>query len=162
MKKKAVFIVLVLLCLVLQITIIGGLQLKGGKPDLLLILIVLWTLDNGWKEGLVGGFIAGLLEDILFSPLFGLNAFSLCLVGFLTGEIKERVYEENIISVLLAVGLASILNGGVLLGWSSVFRLSTSFLKNFPSIALVSALYNCLLTFFIFLIREKFWKKKVY
>jgi len=162
MKKVIIFIFLVLICLVLQVTLVGGLQFKGGKPDFLLILIVLWTWNTDWREGLTLGFIVGILEDILFSPLLGLNTFSLCLVGFLTGEIKERVYEENIASVLLTVGLASILNGAAIFFWSSVFHLSVSFLKKFSSLVLVSSLYNCLLVFFIFLAREKLWKKRAY
>ena len=162
MKKLATFIFLVSLVFSLEAALMGIVSFKGGKPDFPFILLILWAWTHDWKEGLLAGFTIGLLEDIFFSPLLGLNAFALSLVGFLTSEVRERVYQENIVFILLMVGLASILNGAILSFWLTIFRLSSSFLEKIINLTLLTSLYNCLLVFLIFLVREVCRKERIY
>ena len=160
MKRLAVFAILTVIVFVLQVAVIGG-GIKWGRPDLLLILVVLWGWERGWKEGLVVGFAVGLLNDIFFSPLLGLNAFSLSLVGYLTGEIRERVYEGNVLLLLMAMGILSLLDGFTLSLLSFFFHLSSSVMGKLTYFNLVTALYNCGLAFLIFVARE-LWRGRVY
>ncbi|MFQ5835873.1 MAG: rod shape-determining protein MreD [bacterium] len=162
MKKLAAFILLVGLVFLLQAALMGVVSFKGGKPDFPFILLILWAWTHDWKEGLLAGFTIGLLEDIFFSPLLGLNAFALSLVGFLTSEVRERVYQENIVFILLMVGLASILTGAILSFWLTIFRLSSSFLEKIIYLTLPTSLYNTLLVFLIFLVREVYRKERIY
>ena len=160
MKRLAVFAILTVIVFVLQVAVIGG-GIKWGRPDLLLILVVLWGWERGWKEGLVVGFAVGLLNDIFFSPLLGLNAFSLSLVGYLSGEIRERVYEGNVLLLLMAMGILSLLDGFTLSLLSFLFHLSSSVMGKLTYFNLVTALYNCGLAFLIFVARE-LWRGRVY
>ena len=160
MKRLAVFAILTVIVFVLQVAVIGG-GIKWGRPDLLLILVVLWGWERGWKEGLVVGFAVGLLNDIFFSPLLGLNAFSLSLVGYLTGEIRERVYEGNVLLLLMAMGILSLLDGFTLSLLSFLFHLSSSVMGKSTYLTLITALYNCGLAFLIFVARE-LWRGRVY
>ncbi len=68
MKKTVIFIFLVILVLILQGVLIGRIQLRWGRPDLPLILLIFWAWHNNWKQGLIAGFVIGLLVDILFFP----------------------------------------------------------------------------------------------
>ncbi len=142
MKKTVIFIFLVILVLILQGVLIGRIQLRWGRPDLPLILLIFWAWHNNWKQGLIAGFVIGLLIDILFFPLLGLNAFSLALVGFLVAEIRERVL--------------------ILSFWLLVFNISPSFLEKIVFIVFPTLLYNCIISFPIFLLREIFWPKSFY
>lgn len=162
MKKTVIFIFLVILVLILQGVLIGRIQLRWGRPDLPLILLIFWAWHNNWKQGLIAGFIIGLLVDILFFPLLGLNAFSLALVGFLVAEIRERVYQDNVIFFILLVGAATVLNGIILSFWLLVFNISPSFLEKIVFIVFPTLLYNCIISFPIFLLREIFWPKSFY
>lgn len=160
MKKLAVFATLTTIVFVLQVAVVGG-GIKWGRPDFLLILVVLWAWERGWKEGLLVGFAIGLLSDIFFSPLLGLSAFSLSLVGYLTGEIRERVYEGNVVLLLMATGACSFLDGFTLSLLSFFFHFSSPVFGKLTYFALLSALYNCGLAFLIFVVRG-FWKGRVY
>lgn len=162
MKKTVIFIFLVILVLILQGVLIGGIQLRWGRPDLPLILLIFWAWHNNWKQGLIAGFVIGLLVDILFFPLLGLNAFSLALVGFLVAEIRERVYQDNVIFFILLIGAATVLNGIILSFWLLVFDISPSFLEKIVFIVFPTLLYNCIISFPIFLLREIFWPKSFY
>ncbi len=159
MKKTVVFIFLVILVLILQGVLIGKVQLRWGRPDLPLILLVFWAWHNNWKQGLIAGFVIGLLVDILFFPLLGLNAFSLALVGFLVAEIRGRVYQDNVIFFILLIGAATVLNVIILSFWLLVFKISPSFLEKIVFIMFPALLYNCIIGFPIFLLREISWLK---
>lgn len=159
MKKITIFIFLVLVVFTLQAVLIGGVQTRWSKPDLLLILLVLWAWRNGWKRGLLAGFAIGLLEDIFFFPILGLRAFSLALIGFLVGEMRERIYQENVIFLLLMMGVVTVLNGVILSLWLSIFHLSSSFLGKLIPLIFPAFLYNCLLAFPVFLVEKVFAKK---
>lgn len=162
MKKTVIFILLIILVLILQGVLIGRIQLRWGRPDLPLILLIFWAWHNNWKQGLIAGFVIGLLVDILFFPLLGLNAFSLALVGFLVAEIRERVYQDNVIFFILLIGAATVLNGIILSFWLLVFNISPSFLEKIVFIVFPTLLYNCIISFPIFLLREIFWPKSFY
>ncbi|MBA7493044.1 hypothetical protein ES702_03599 [subsurface metagenome] len=162
MKKTVIFIFLVILVLILQGVLIGRIQLRWGRPDIPLILLIFWAWHNNWKQGLIAGFVIGLLVDILFFPLLGLNAFSLALVGFLVAEIRERVYQDNVIFFILLIGAATVLNGIILSFWLLVFNISPSFLEKIVFIVFPTLLYNCIISFPIFLLREIFWPKSFY
>ncbi len=162
MKKTVIFIFLVIFVLILQGVLIGRIQLRWGRPDLPLILLIFWAWHNNWKQGLIAGFVIGLLVDILFFPLLGLNAFSLALVGFLVAEIRERVYQDNVIFFILLIGAATVLNGIILSFWLLVFNISPSFLEKIVFIVFPTLLYNCIISFPIFLLREIFWPKSFY
>ena len=162
MKKTVIFIFLVILVLILQGILIGRIQSRWGRPDLPLILLIFWAWHNNWKQGLIAGFIIGLLVDILFFPLLGLNAFSLALVGFLVAEMRERVYQDNVIFFILLIGAATVLNGIILSFWLLVFNISPSFLEKIVFIVFPTLLYNCIISFPIFLLKEIFWPKSFY
>jgi len=160
MKKLAVFATLTTIVFVLQVAVVGG-GIKWGRPDFLLILVVLWAWERGWKEGLLAGFAVGLINDIFFSPFLGLSAFSLSLVGYLSGEIRERVYEGNVVLLLMATGACSFLDGFTLSLLSFFFHFSSPVFGKLVYLALLSALYNCGLAFLIFVVRG-FWKGRLY
>ncbi len=162
MKKLATFVLLVGLVFLLEAALMGIVSFKGGKPDFPFILLILWAWTHDWREGLLAGFTIGLLEDIFFSPLLGLNAFALSLVGFLTSEVRGRVYQENVVFILIIVGLASVLSGTILFFWLTIFRFSSSFLEKVIYVTLPTSLYNCLVVFLIFLVREIFRKERIY
>jgi len=99
---------------------------------------------------------------LIASVLLCLNAFSLSLTGFVVGEVKERVYEENVVALLLVTAAASLLNGIVFFSWARIFNIFSSFLGKISSLTLPTSLYNCLLMFFIFLIKGKFGREKIH
>ncbi len=156
MKKIIVFIIFVILVLILQGVLVGRTQLGWGRPDLPLILVISWAWLSSWKRGLIAGFVVGLLVDILFFPLLGLNAFSLALVGFLVAEIRERVYRDNVVFFVLLAGAATVLNGIILSFWLLVFGISPSFLEKIVFVVFPTVLYNCIISLAVFLVKEIF------
>ena len=63
---KSAIIVVVLL---IQLTLINSITILGLKPDLILVVVVIFSLLKGEKEGTISGFASGLLGYIFYRPL---------------------------------------------------------------------------------------------
>lgn len=78
---------LVVVALVIQVTILGRLQLPGAVPDLMLLTVVALSLVYGPTSGALLGFGAGLLADLAppADHAAGRYALVLCIIGYLVG-----------------------------------------------------------------------------
>ncbi|MFI5616646.1 rod shape-determining protein MreD [Streptomyces sp. NPDC051567] len=81
---------LVVVALVVQVTVLGRLQLPGAVPDLLLLTVVALALVYGHTGGALIGFGAGLLADLAppADHAAGRYALVLCLIGYAAGLVR--------------------------------------------------------------------------
>jgi rod shape-determining protein MreD len=87
---------------VLQLTIIPFLSYHQISPDLILILLVYFTLMMGQLNGTILGFIFGFLFDIFSGGIIGSAMFSKTLSGFIAGYFyNENKMEVNLKSYML-------------------------------------------------------------
>ena len=61
-------------------------SLWGARPDLMLLVVLVWTAVRGLDEGLIWGFIGGLVIDLLSGGALGVQVLSLLAVAFLAGQ----------------------------------------------------------------------------
>ncbi|MGW5850382.1 rod shape-determining protein MreD [Streptomyces sp. NPDC055254] len=81
---------LVVVALVVQVTVLGRLQLPGAVPDLLLLTVVALALVYGHVSGALIGFSAGLLADLAppADHAAGRYALVLCAIGYVAGLVR--------------------------------------------------------------------------
>ncbi|MEW2414907.1 rod shape-determining protein MreD [Streptomyces sp. NPDC046866] len=81
---------LVVVALVVQVGILGRLQLPGAVPDLLLLTVVALALVYGHVSGALVGFAAGLLADLAppADHAAGRYALVLCVIGYAAGLVR--------------------------------------------------------------------------
>ena len=118
MRRNGIVALLVLGSLILQSTFISVLPIKI-KPDLVFVMVVLFALLNGVRDGMVVGGLAGLLQDILRGRLIGMNLLALALTSCIVGWLENKIYKENIMVPVVVVFLATLLHGVLmmLLAW---------------------------------------------
>ncbi len=102
---------LVLVAVLLQVTIATDLDVLGGRPDLVVIVVVSIALQCGPLAGAVAGFAGGFLVDALGLGVIGATSLTLTTVGFLSGVWGERLRESAAVRPLLAIGAASLAAG---------------------------------------------------
>src|SRR5919201_1955968 len=104
---------LLFLAVVLQISIFSGVDIFGGRPDLLLVTLVMVALQRGTIFGAAAGFAAGLLYDMGTFGTLGFIALLYTLVGYWIGRYGETtgrgrghapILSVAVVSVLFAVG----------------------------------------------------------
>lgn len=96
MKRICITVLLVLVGFVLQCTLFARLSLGSIKPNLLLIIAASAGFLRGPKEGMLTGFLSGILIDIQFGDLLGFYALFYLSIGYVNGLLGETYYEENI------------------------------------------------------------------
>jgi rod shape-determining protein MreD len=93
--------------LVIQTTIVPLIAVNGIIPDLIIILLVFYTLKMGQLHGTVIGFIYGLLIDLITGGLLGSSMLSKTITGFVTGyfynENKKDIYLKSFLFSLIVL-----------------------------------------------------------
>ena len=93
---------------VIQVSILNGITVLGGTPDLLLVTLCAVALLRGSIFGAVGGFFAGLVVDTATLETMGVTALLLTLVGYWVGRYGETTGRGRH-APLLSVGVITIL-----------------------------------------------------
>ena len=104
--KAAAFLFFVV---VVQLSIVANVDILGGHPNLLLVVVVSVALLRGAIFGSVGGFCAGLLADTGVFGTLGFTALLLTLAGFWTGRYGETTGRDRAHAPLLSIAVITVL-----------------------------------------------------
>ena len=97
------------LAVVLQISIFSEIDILGGRPDLLLVTLVLVALLRGAIFGAVAGFGAGLLYDMGTFGTLGFMALLYTLAAYWIGRYGETTGRDRSHAPVLSVAVVTLL-----------------------------------------------------
>jgi len=100
---------LVFVAALLQATLFASLDLFGGSPDVLVLVLIGIALLRGSITGALAGFGGGLLLDVLTLDTLGLTALLLSLAGYWTGRYGETTGRDRAHAPVVAVLVVTIL-----------------------------------------------------
>lgn len=83
-----------LLVLTLQKSVLGDLDVRDVRPDMLLLFAVCAGLVGGSEVGAVVGFATGLVADLFVLAPLGLSALVFSLVGYAVGSFRNNLIRE--------------------------------------------------------------------
>lgn len=112
--KTFIWFGVVIVVLIIQSTLLPIIAFKGISPDMLLVLVVSYSLLSGREKGLGLGFFAGLLQDLALGNIFGINTLSKMAVGYLFGLAERKVFKENVLLPVVATAVATLIHSLVL------------------------------------------------
>ncbi len=73
-----------------------SLPLVRGRPDLVLVVVLAWSMLRGSGEGAFVGFLGGvLLDSVVYTP-FGINAALFGLIAYCSGLPEVNAYRGNL------------------------------------------------------------------
>ncbi len=101
--------VLLFLVVVVQVTIMGSIQILGGAPDLVLVVLIAIALLRGSIFGAVGGFWAGFLLDTAYLGTLGVTSLLLTLGGYWIGRYGETTGRDRVHAPFLSVAVVTVL-----------------------------------------------------
>lgn len=99
--KSIVISGLVLLNVILEATLFQYLRIFDVKPDFVIILIIAYAILEGGAYSTVIGLASGLLIDIMYGRILGVNAFSYMITGYLLGQAHDNVFKDSILPPVL-------------------------------------------------------------
>lgn len=89
---------------ILQTTLLSQIDVLGAQPNLMLLLVVLWSLVRGVDEGLLWAFLGGLIVDVLSGGPMAGTAIALLAAAYLAGQsLGEQVGSQVVRAMLLTV-----------------------------------------------------------
>jgi rod shape-determining protein MreD len=94
---------------VIQLSIIGNVEIFNGRPNLLLVTVVSVALLRGTVFGAVAGFSAGLLADTGVFGTLGFTALLLTVAGYWTGRYGETTGRDRAHAPLLSIAVITVL-----------------------------------------------------
>ena len=153
--KSAIIVV----ALLIQLTLINSITILGIKPDLIMVIVVVFSLLRGEKEGAISGFASGLLQDIFSTGLLGINSLAKTVIGFICGILKEKIFHEHILFLIPVITfIASITKSILVFLLLRAFGIEYGLAWSLKEVALPEALYSSLLSPFIFLAINKLFQ----
>ena len=83
-------IILFAILLIIQTTIVNLISINGIVPDLILILLVFYSIKNNQIYGMLLGFVFGFLFDLITGSLLGSSVISKTITGFTAGYFSNE------------------------------------------------------------------------
>lgn len=94
--------VLLVLAAAVQTAVLPMVSIGGFRPDLLLLLVVAFAVDDGPEVGVRLGFVAGLATDLLLATsAIGVAALTHACVGYAVGSLRPYLAPNSATAPLL-------------------------------------------------------------
>jgi rod shape-determining protein MreD len=148
-----VFIPVVLI----QLTAIPFVSIQGVVPNLLLIVVVYFSISNGQIFGTVTGASYGLLFDLISGNLVGSNMLSLTVAGFIAGYFSGETRREKYLytySFTLVVLISALINA-MIFSFFSVMDFNTNFVQALFNHALLPSIYTSIVSILVVIMPYK-------
>lgn len=136
----------------LQTSVFAFLKLGGVSPNILLIVTVMIGFMRGRKEGMVAGFVCGLLMDMFFSSVFGMMTLLYLFIGYLNGVMAGIYYGDDVKFPMLLTGLSDMVYGGVIFVTMFLPRKRNDISFYFVNIMVPEVIYTVMVSIFIYMI----------
>lgn len=160
--KRIILVLICILLFVLDNTVMPFLGIAGVYPSLLFIFVILYSTINGYWDAIILGSISGILQDIYFTHVFGINALLNLILCLIAAYIGDTIIKNRIIMPVLTVAGLTIVKFIVILG------LSKSLVLNVPIENLfIMVIYNFIMAIVMYGwvsrisnkdVRHKSWK----
>lgn len=110
MKKFFIFLLIIIIAVLLEITVLDYFKILNVKPDIILIITVIAVLylKSGW--GIVLCVFAGIFKDSFSINTFGINTLLLTLWGFLILKLDKKITIDNNLIRAILIFIILILN----------------------------------------------------
>lgn len=108
MKNFKLFLVF-FICFIVQSTLLSHFSILGVSPNLILVLLMVFSFYFEDYSGIVFGVIFGIMQDIAFGQVIGFSAFIYFCIGMALKYVCVRVYRDNVVIMffMAAAGTAA-------------------------------------------------------
>lgn len=150
MKRFLYMTALIIVCYLLQTTVMQKLALANIVPNLILIIVVAIGYMRGKVEAMFIGLLLGLLVDCQYNSLIGVCGLIYMLVGYLVGLCNKIYYRDDYTIPILLVGLSDIFYNFVYYILTFLLRNRTNLPYYFLKIMLPELVYTVLVSILLY------------
>lgn len=159
MKRKIVVLLLIILCFILQCTVLKEIPFTKVVPNLLIVLTSSFGFMRGKTEGLLVGMVSGLLIDLFFSEFFGFNTLIYMYIGYMNGFFKNMFYDDDIKLPMVLITGSDFAYGCVIYFFSFLLRGRFDTVYYFKNIIFPEVIYTVVVTLVFYRIIRRINRK---
>ena len=126
------------------------LTIMGVKPDLMLLMVISWSLLRGAQEGVIWALVGGMGLDLLSGAPFGTSTVALVALSLLAGVGELSVFRTHITLPLIATLIATLVYDLFFLLLLHMQGCSIAWADSLTKVVLPSTLFNVLLAPFVY------------
>lgn len=152
MLRKILMLISVIIVYALHTTLAPFIKLANVVPNFTVVFVCCYSLLRGKREGMVAGFLSGLLLDLFYgyNEIVGINALCYLLMGYIVGIFKDIYYMEDISIPMLFVAISDFC-------YNFIFYVFTFLMRNrlhlgyyMKKIILPEVVYSVLICFLVY------------
>ncbi len=135
-----------------------GVYFKIGVvvPDITLVVLISVAFIEGQMPATAAGFVAGLLKDLVSVRGFGVNALTHTIIGYIAGAFETNIISNTLI-LMIMVAAATLVSQFFYV--FIAFMLSYQIDYLFWGYAVLAAIYNAIISPFIYFAVNAFYQK---
>ena len=146
MKKRIAMFLIVVVCFIIQNTVLKSIDFGAVSPNLLLIITAGFGFVGGRKEGMYVGVFCGLFVDVFYGHLFGYYTLLYTLIGYANGFFHAVFYDMDIKQPMFLIAISDLAYGLIQYFFQFLLRGRLDFGFYFTNIILPEFLYAVVLT----------------
>lgn len=150
MKRKLVSFALIIICFLIQSTLLDKLTFASIKPNFLIVLTSSFGFMRGKKEGMAVGLFCGLLMDVFWGNLLGFHMLIYTVIGYLNGMFQRLFYDDDIKLPLALIAASEAVYGIVIYICMFMLQGEFDFLYYLAHIILPELVYTILITLVLY------------
>lgn len=150
MKRLFAYALVILMCFLLQTTFLHFIALAGVVPNLLLIVTVSIGYMRGRKEAMGAGFACGLLIDMMYGSVVGVNALFFLVIGYLNGLCNKFYFHEDFTIPFFLIGASDFLYNFMFYIIEFLLRNRLSFFTYMRICILPEVIYTVIVSFVLY------------
>ena len=160
-KSFSVSTIIILCAALLESAILSNISVLPAVPDIVLICVLFFSIENGKLLGETTGFVSGLFLDFISASPFGLNCLLRTILGYVGGLFNKTLNTEGFFIPAVLGFCATVLKALLLWFISFLYPSSVVSYNPFTIVFLFELLFNTILTPFIFKFLSLFRKTLV-
>jgi rod shape-determining protein MreD len=147
---------IIIVALSIELLLANLLGINTVKPDLILIVVICLSFISGPEEGVMAGFVGGLLKDVFSVHILGINALVKTVIGYVSGSIKEKIFYQHLLwLVTIATFVFTMINNLLIYFLLSALYPNYDFAYILKGFIFMQALINTIFAPFIFAVIRK-------
>ena len=159
MKRKIITVCIIIACFILECTVFQGLSFASITPNLMIVVTSSFGFMRGKREGMMVGFISGLLIDIMFGDLIGFYTLIYTVLGYANGFFRKIFYDDDIKLPLILIAASDFLYGNIVCIFMFIMRSRFDYFYYLKSIIIPELIYTILVTLILYQLILKINKK---
>lgn len=149
---------ILLVAVLIQATVMPELRIFGGAPDLVLVLVLAYSLITGFEQGVVWAVVGGIAQDLISAVPLGTTSLALVMMVGAVGFVVGRTAPRSFFVPLLAAGAGTVLAHSVTLVVLLVTGRSLPILSTLLYTTLPTVLYNMALMIVVYRVMGAFYQ----